>query len=76
MYPYSTLVNIIPTFWRISLVLVTYRKPIRHFAAVINLTGIQCEINHVRRERRSEARRVHHRRVLANRKAELRCTGG
>ena len=47
MYPYSTLVNFIPTLRRISFKLVTCGDPIRLFAFVINLTGLQCEINEV-----------------------------
>jgi hypothetical protein len=35
MYPYSTLVNVIPAFRRISLIFVTYRTRI-HSIAVIN----------------------------------------
>jgi len=47
MYSYSTLVDVNPAFRRISLRFVNYRDLIRHFAVVINLTGVQCEINKV-----------------------------
>jgi len=47
MYPYSTLVNFIPTLRRILFKLVTCVDPTRPFAVVINLTGLQCEINEI-----------------------------
>ena len=46
MYSHSIL-NVIPTFRRISFSLVTCGDPGRQFAVVINLTGLQCEINEV-----------------------------
>ena len=47
MYPYSTLVDVIPAFRRISFGLVTCAGATRQSAVVINLAGLQCEINEV-----------------------------
>ena len=78
MYSYSTLVNVSPAFRRISLSFVTYGDPIRHFAVVINLAGVQCEINEVQSvvclhsKPPLRGKGPHRSQVSANRKAELK----